>query len=137
MKFSENIEKVTLPGKKKLVRYYDEEGKFYRDGILLDDEDPNSVENIYHPVYPEKHTRVIDLNNEPLFTKVFENGKILIESIPPLEIHAFLETRAALLPEEHKRFISPHIYKVGVSNKLLNTRNALSKQVKQNNSSLK
>ena len=35
MKFSENIEKVTLPGKKQLVRYFDEEGKFYRDGILL------------------------------------------------------------------------------------------------------
>ena len=137
MKFSENIEKVTLPGKKKLVRYYDEDGKFYRDGILIEDEDPGVIETVYHPVYPEKHTYIKGLKYEPLFSKVFENGEILTENIPPLKIHDFLETRAALLPEEHKRFISPHIYKVGISNKLLDTRNTLSKQVKQNNSSLK
>ena len=137
MKFSENIEKVTLPGKKQLVRYYDEEGKFYRDGIMLEDEDPNSVETIFHPVYPEKFTGIKNLRNEPLLLKVFEKGKILIEKIPPPELHIFLESRAAMLPEEHKRFISPHIYKVGISNKLLDTRNKLTKQVKQNNSSLK
>ncbi len=130
MKFSENIEKVTLPGKKQLVRYFDEEGKFYRDGILLFDENPGENECIYHPVYPEKNTNLTGLKKELLFSKVFENGKSLLENISPLEIHAFLETRAALLPEEHKRFISPHIYKVGISNKLMQTRNHLSAMLK-------
>lgn len=132
MKFSENIEKVTLPGKKQLVRFYDEEGKFYRDGILLVDEDPDSLESLFHPVYPEKYTNVKGLKFDLLHTKVFEKGQSLLSSSSPAEIHAFLESRSELMPEEHKRFISPHIYKVGISNKLLETRNTLSKQVKQN-----
>ncbi|MDB4584697.1 nicotinate phosphoribosyltransferase, partial [Draconibacterium sp.] len=32
MKFSENLEKVTLPGKKQLIRFFDENDYFYRDG---------------------------------------------------------------------------------------------------------
>ena len=54
MKISENVEKMTLPGIKKVVRYYDEEGYFYRDGILLESETVDSADIIYHPVYPEK-----------------------------------------------------------------------------------
>ena len=131
MKFSENIEKVTLPGKKKVVRYLDEEGKFYRDGILLNSEDPQAVETLYHPVYPEKNTAMKGLRSESLFTKVFEKGEILIDKKKPQEIHAYLETRAALLPDEHKRFISPHIYKVGTSNELLNARNNLRNKIKR------
>jgi len=134
MKFSENIEKVTLPGKKQLVRYYDEEGKFYRDGILLFSEDPMEIDYLFHPIYHEKFTNIKGLKNELLHTKVFENGKSLLSPATPLEIHAYLESRSALLPDEHKRFISPHIYKVGISNKLLETRNTLSKKVKQNSS---
>lgn len=131
MKFSENIEKVTLPGKKKVVRFLDEEGKFYRDGILLENEDPKTVETLYHPVYPEKNTKIKGLQSESLFSKVYEKGKILIDKKTPKEIHAYLERRAALLPDEHKRFISPHIYKVGTSDKLLNARNTLTNKIKR------
>lgn len=130
MKFSENIEKITLPGKKQLIRYFDEEGKFYRDGILLSEEETQKVDTVYHPVYPEKNTTVKDLKCEALFLKVFDKGKIFLEPKTPLQIHAYLESRAAQLPEEHKRFISPHIYKVGISNKLMETRNTLTKKLK-------
>ncbi len=136
MKFSENIEKVTLPGKKQLVRYFDDDGNFYRDGITLCEENIELVDTIYHPVYPEKNTFVNTLKKEQLFSKVFENGKKLIPNIPPLEIHAYLEQRSALLPDEHKRFISPHLYKVGISSKLLSIRKNLTTQLKQNYSSL-
>ena len=131
MKFSENIEKVTLPGKKQLIRYTDEEGKFYRDGILLFDELPEDVETICHPVYTEKITTVKGLNFEPLHSKVFDGGKILIPPRTPAEIHSYLAARANNLPEEHKRFISPHIYKVGISNKLMLNRNTLRQKLKR------
>lgn len=131
MKFSENIEKITLPGAKQLIRYFDENGKFYRDGILLKNENPAEVETIYHRVYPEKNTLVAGLKQEQLFDKVVEKGEVKLLKQTPREIHSYLETRSALLPEEHKRFISPHIYKVGISNKLMITRNALSKQLKK------
>ena len=92
-------------------------------------EHPARVETIYHPVYPEKNSTIKGLKQEALFSRVFEKGKILLEEKSPLQIHAYLESRATLLPMEHKRFISPHIYKVGISNKLMKTRNALKQKL--------
>lgn len=125
MKISENIEKVTLPGIKNVFRYYDREGKFYRDAILLNGQKPDSIDNIYDPVYPNKFTIVSELNFEKLLHEVFSGRKIQIEKKNPIEIFTFLENRANKLPEEHKRFISPHIYKVGISQDLQALKNDL------------
>ncbi|SET62333.1 nicotinate phosphoribosyltransferase [Draconibacterium orientale] len=130
MKFSENIEKITLPGKKQLVRYFDEEGKFYRDGIFLQDENPKEIDTIYHRIYPEKNTEVSKFKFELIREKVVEQGNVLLQHKSPVEIHKYLISRAALLPDEHKRFISPHLYKVGISNKLMATRNALTQKLR-------
>ena len=130
MKFSENIEKNTLPSKKQLYRFFDENGKFYRDVIALENENPEEINTIYHLVYPEKNTNVNGLKFECLLKEVVNSGKIVLNKQTPIEIHEFLESRAALLPDEHIRFISPHIYKVGISQKLMETRNSLSKQIK-------
>jgi nicotinate phosphoribosyltransferase len=130
MKLSENIEKVTLPCKKQVYRCYDSDGTFYRDAILLADENPNEAEYIYHPIYPERKTQIGSLQKEPLLQMVVKKGDIIFEQKNAVEIHQYLLKRAALLPEEHKRFISPHIYKVGISEKLMETRNTLAKQLK-------
>ncbi len=130
MKFSENIEKVTLPGKKQLIRYFDENGKFFRDGILCSDENPDEVQTIFHPVYPEKNTNVSNLKKQLLTQKVMANGTTLLKQTNPLIIHNHLEERAKQLPQEHKRFISPHIYKTGISKKLMETRNQLAREQK-------
>ncbi len=130
MKLSENIEKVTLPCKKQVYRCYDSHGTFYRDAILLAEENPDEVEFIYHPVHPEKKTKISHLQKEPLLQTVVKNGEVVSEQKNTGEIHKYLMNRAALLPEEHKRFISPHIYKVGISEKLMEIRNKLAKQLK-------
>ncbi|QIA07221.1 nicotinate phosphoribosyltransferase [Draconibacterium halophilum] len=130
MKFSENIEKITLPGKKQLLRYFDEEGNFYRDGILLQQEQPEEVDTINDRIYPEKNTRVSKLKFELIREKVVEQGNILLQHKNPVDIHEYLKSRAALLPDEHKRFISPHLYKVGISNKLMASRNALTQKLR-------
>lgn len=125
MKISENIEKNTLPGKKMVWRFFDEEGNIYRDGILLDDETPDECEWLFHPTQPDKKTQVCQLHQEQLLHPVYENGSILKPMPSPVECHQYLTERAGQLPEEHKRFIMPHIFKVGVSEKLLNLRNDL------------
>lgn len=130
MKFSENIEKNTLPSKKQLYRFYDENGKFYRDAIALETENPEEIETIFHPVYPEKNTKVKGLVFEKLLQDVIKAGVIILKKQSPVEIHNTLQSRAELLPDEHKRFISPHIYKAGITKKLMHTRNTLSKQIK-------
>lgn len=131
MKFSENIEKITLPGEKKVIRYFDKKGKFYRDAILLANENTDEVDSVYHPIYPEKNSSVKNLKMELLLQKAVVDGKILLQKKSPLDIHKYLEERTALLPDEHKRFISPHLYKVGLSKKLMETRNALTKKLKK------
>ncbi len=125
MKISENIEKVTLPGKKMLYRYYDPEGNFLRDGILLENENPDSCGRIYHPLYPERSTDISRLRRELLHEKVFENGGIASEIPSPTKIHEYLLSRSKHLPDEHKRFIMPHIYKVGISKALMDLRDEL------------
>jgi len=132
MKISENIEKNTLPGKKMVWRFFDEEGNIYRDGILLDDETPGDCEWLFHPVQTDKRTLVCQLKREQLLQPVYENGELLHPMPSPVECHQYLMQRAALLPEEHKRFIMPHIFKVGISAKLLDLRNDLIVSYRQN-----
>jgi nicotinate phosphoribosyltransferase len=122
MKISENIEKVTLPGIKKLIRFSDNEGMFYRDGIFLEEEKISDETSIFHPVYPEKNTRVTGLKSENLLNPVYADSINLLSDKNPLEIYGYLKKRIACLPVEHLRFIRPHLYKVGVSKGLLDMR---------------
>jgi nicotinate phosphoribosyltransferase len=133
MKISENIEKVTLPGKKQVYRCYDNHGMFYRDAILLSSEKPEEAETIFHPIYPEKNSKIGNLKKEPLLHTVIKKGRMVVDEKTPAEIHNDLIRRSNKLPEEHKRFISPHIYKVGISEKLMEVRNALAKDLEQRN----
>ncbi len=128
MKLSDNVEKVTLPAKKQVVRYFDRQGRFYRDAILVDSEDPDKIETIYHPLYPELFTKVKGLPNENLLKPAVINGAPAKKPGNLNEIHGYLLSRAALLADEHKRFISPHLYKAGISEKLMITRNDLAKK---------
>jgi len=128
MKISENVEKMTYPGRKSLYRYYDSEGNFFRDGILLENEDPDGCDCIYNPIIPDKYTIVNGLTKENLHTKVFENQLITASLPSPQQCHQYLMARAALLPAEHKRFIMPHIYKVGSSKALLDLREQVRKK---------
>lgn len=129
LKISENIEKITIPGRKKLMRYFDKDGKFFRDGILLANEE--RANKIYHPFHRDKNTEVSNYRAEELTQKVMENGGILIESKTPGEINAYLKQRFNQLPDEHKRFISPHIYKVGISENLLDLRDNMLKNIRE------
>ena len=129
MKISENVEKMTYPGRKSLYRYYDSEGNFFRDGILLESEDSDSCDCIYNPILPDKCTKVNGLSRENLHTKVFENQMITAPLPSPQVCHEYLMSRSALLPAEHKRFIMPHIYKVGISKALFELREQLRKKI--------
>lgn len=125
MKISENVEKVTLPGSKCLVRFFDADGFFFRDGIFLEEECLSGEMVIYNPKFPEKMTDVAGLRFEHLLKPVYSGEKVLVEPMTPLQINGYLKERVALLPPEHRRFVRPHIYKVGISGKLLQLRTDL------------
>lgn len=130
LKLSENIEKVTLPGRKKVIRYLDESNRFYGDGIVLDDEDEKDVETIYHPYYPAKHSTVTGYDTEPLLHHVMSDGSLTIDLPEAGESAGYARRRLEQLNAEHKRFDNPHIYKIGLSKKLMDLRDQLTKKVK-------
>ncbi len=129
LKISENVEKISLPGEKKLVRYYDEKGFFFRDGILLKSEE--QVETLYHPHHYYKYTPVKDLQMEVLTVPVMKEGQIISAKPSLSEIKAYSLKRFEQLEAAHKRFISPHIYKVGVSMSIIELRDEMIKNAQK------
>jgi nicotinate phosphoribosyltransferase len=123
LKLSDNLEKVTLPGAKKIFRYYDIRGKFYADAIVLVDEE--DIQKIIHPYHSHKSVDVGECKKEILLTKVMENDDITIKNQSVKELSEYVKQRLELLPPEHKRFEYPHIYKVGISEKLFELREKL------------
>ncbi len=129
IKLSEDVAKLTLPGKKKIIRYLNDNDEFYADSVLLADEKPEDVETIYHPQYSDKKSVIIGLKKEHLVSKVFENGKVLVEEKNIREISEYRSLRVSQLAAEYKRFEYPHIYKVGLSNRLIQLRTDLLSEI--------
>lgn len=129
IKLSEDISKVTLPGIKKIYRYFNGEAKFYADCIALNDED--EVEFMVHPFDIYKKCSLKELKREEILQQVMNNGEIIMEKKSVNEIASYVEFRFSQLPDEHKRFEFPHIYKVGISSKLLELRDNLIRKNKE------
>ena len=129
IKLSENIKKITLPHQKQVYRMLNEEGNLFgADVIALRGENTPSI--MHHLSEPDKFLVIKKMKQEPLLHKVMENGKIIHEAPPLTEIAAYSQKQLKMLPEEHKRFDNPHIYKVGISERLRDERNRLKNQYK-------
>lgn len=125
IKVSENKAKMTLPGVKTLHRFIDQDQLFCADGISCADE--TEYDWIYHPLAPEKQKHISNFQKEELMHEVVRNGEAIIPNQTPYESASYTQARLKQLPEEHKRFLNPHVYKVGISQKLMNTRDDLAK----------
>lgn len=129
LKLSENVAKLTLPGKKKSMRFFTDRGEFYGDGILLSDEE-NDIPHLIHPQHPSKHFDTQNLHAEALLQPVMDHGEIKNNTATTEEIAAYTQERLQKLTFDHKRFENPHIYKVGISKKLKELRDKLTQQAK-------
>jgi len=124
IKLSENVSKITLPHLKQVYRIIDNDSNFIgADAITLDDED--DVQIMHHPLYPLKSLSLMKYIKEPLLQKVMANGKRVKDSEVLSEISKYSHSRMEKLPEEYKRFDNPHIYKVGISERLRAERDKL------------
>lgn len=131
LKLSEDLIKVTLPGEKKVVRYFNDNHKFYVDAISLANEKDDEIHTIFHPQHPERNTVVEGLKSETIVNKVVENGKVITDKKSVAEISGYRKFRVSQLPDEHKRFEYPHLYKVGLSKNLMNLRNDIISGIKK------
>ncbi|HQF41866.1 MAG TPA: nicotinate phosphoribosyltransferase [Ignavibacteriaceae bacterium] len=131
LKISENIQKVTLPGMKKIIRYTDDEGYLQADAITLKDED--KIERMFHPFDKEKSKSLIRWNENNITQVVVADGKSKIKTESVGIIRERVKENLSKLPAEYKRFEFPHIYKVGISEKLMQLREELKTNFSNNN----
>ncbi len=130
IKLSENVSKITLPHRKQVFRILDSKDKFIgADAVTISDE--LEVDIMYHPMYPLKSLSLVKYIKEPLLYKVMGNGLRLSNPQSLSEITQYSRNRLEKLPEEYKRFDNPHIYKVGISNKLQKERDRLIDEYKK------
>ncbi|WP_310993023.1 nicotinate phosphoribosyltransferase [Aequorivita marina] len=124
IKLSENIIKVSLPSKKQVYRVFDENGMFYgADAIGLASEE--KISRMFHAYDSNKSLDLHNFTQEPLLKTVMENGKRTTPKRSIAEIAAYTKSQLKLLPGEYKRFQNPHIYKIGLSEKLKSQRDSL------------
>ncbi|MGJ3233857.1 nicotinate phosphoribosyltransferase [Marivirga sp.] len=131
IKLSENKAKTTLPGKKQVYRLRNSQQNLIgADVVALEDE--KDLKEMFHPFESDKSLKFEDCHKEPLLRKVMKSGKRLYESKSLSEIQEFSKNRLDELPIEYKRFDNPHIYKIGLSEKLMKLRNELIEQESKN-----
>ena len=130
IKLSENSEKVTNPGNKKIYRIYDKEsGKIKADLICMDDEVYTEDEpmRLFSPTEPWKKTTLAPgtYTLRELMVPVFKQGECIYESPKVMDIRAYCLQEQDTLWEETKRFVNPHKVYVDLSKKLYDTKISL------------
>ncbi len=121
IKRSDNPEKITNPGLKKVVRMYDGEGKMRGDVLYLDEEQiPEKTPLMaYHPVLPHVHkTYPGNFEKRELMRPMFRQGIQVGESpsLPRIREHAL--QNLGQLDAAYKRFKNPHAYHISLSPQL-------------------
>ncbi len=134
IKLSDNAIKITNPGYKKVTRLYSQKtGKALADLIMLADEtiDDSQPLTITHPTETWKKVTLKNFRAKELLVPVFEGGKCVYNSPSVEDIRKYAEDELDTFWEEYKRFARPHIYKVDLSDKLLEMKNKMISELRQ------
>lgn len=134
IKISENVEKITNPGFKNIYRVYDKaSGKAEADFIYLRDEKPYDTSKPLVLTHPTERWKQITFDNyelRPLQKDIIKGGK-LVYKLPTLkEIKAYTEKELDSFWDEYKRLDKPHVYKVDLSDKLYELKNAMLDEIR-------
>ncbi|MCI6236831.1 MAG: nicotinate phosphoribosyltransferase, partial [Firmicutes bacterium] len=130
IKLSENTEKITNPGNKKVYRVYEKDShKIKADLICFADENFSEEEPLllFDPMEPWKKTTLQpgEFTLREMLTPLFLNGKCVYGSRPTMEIRDYCLQEQDTLWEESRRLDNPHQVYVDLSQKLYDTKLAL------------
>ena len=133
IKISENPEKITNPGYKKVVRIYNGGKKAVADLIMLEEEeiDTGKPLTIFDPVDTWKKMTLRNYTVKELLVPVFVNGECVYETPNLLDIQAYAKSELDTLWDEYKRLTNPHVFKVDLSQKLYDLKQKLLKDYSQ------
>jgi nicotinate phosphoribosyltransferase len=134
MKMTSDLEKATLPGRKRLLRATAPDGSFIQDVICIDGETIRPGDTVYDPANPVRHVQLpADARLEEMRNTVMLNG-VRCDASPDLNAMADrCASQLRLLPPGCLRFINPHRYKVSISGRLNDLRLGLMEELERSN----
>jgi nicotinate phosphoribosyltransferase len=134
IKISENIEKMAVPGEKRVTRAYDDRGLATVDIIAAADEDPLSDDQIelFHPHRELRRTiaKTSVSDAEDLLVRVFES-RLRRDGSPDLE--TLRDRRISDLDRLHpgvRRLVNPHIYHVSLTRRVKDLQTSLMRDLR-------
>lgn len=130
IKLSENTEKVTNPGNKKIYRIYNKvSGKIKADYICLEEErfDEANDLRLFDPNAVWKKTKLKGgtYTMRELLVPIFLNGELVYESPSVMEIRDYCTKEKQTLWAETLRFANPHEVYIDLSDKLFEIKTRL------------
>jgi nicotinate phosphoribosyltransferase len=118
MKLSEQIEKMSLPGRQQVKRFYDHKIKKYVYDMVVSDfiSEPYDQMQVIHSDMVIKTDKTLEAKN--LLELIMQDGNLLYK-FPELEnVQMFVKQELKRLPTSLKRFINPGYYKIGIESQL-------------------
>ncbi len=126
LKISSNVEKTTIPSKKKLFRIYDAEDFMTGDVMQLYSKENLEEDFVYDPVNPLRFYKVKNpFRVEQLLNLKMENGRIIKNLNGWQEARKVMEEDIIHLTEASTRLLNPQNYKVSISKSLHELRTKL------------
>ena len=119
IKLSANPEKMSNPGIKKVVRFYDEEGLMEADALADSTEDlsaPGML--IVDPNNPLRRKKINSDRRVELLSRIVMEGKIIYDFPSLDQIRDRRKEQLSHLHESYRRLHNPHEYKVGLTPRL-------------------
>ena len=133
IKISDNPEKITNPGLKKVTRIYDESGLFaLADLIMLDEETIDTTQplTIFHPIHTWKTKTFRRYSLRELLEPYYLKGKLVYDRRTVQEVRATVRRELDSLWPEYKRLQRPQLYKVDLSQQLWDLKHDMMKEIR-------
>lgn len=116
IKISDNVEKITNPAFKDIVRLYDENGKIITDILTLFGEKiPSPPIKLNAPDAEWQTKTVSNFNAKHIRKKMMENGKIIYQMKTPQQTRKHVQDELDTLWEENKRLLNPQGFIINLS----------------------
>jgi nicotinate phosphoribosyltransferase len=127
IKISDNLEKITNPGFKKVVRFIDKATqKALGDCVMLADEIvPTDEYTLFDPIAPWKRKTITDYDYQILQVPVFVNGHLVYDVPSITQTKEYCKHQMDIMWDEVKRLAFPHKYYVDLSQKLWDLKNEM------------
>jgi len=134
MKISDQEDKITNPGIKNIMRFYDADGLMIADLMFLEEERDELIRaaSMKAPVRfnnPFKRQEVLTIGDydrtEILLDAVMKQGAVISPQPSLKEIQEFRARQMQLLPSNIKQLIQPDVYRISLSDRLRDQKTSL------------